>query len=120
MPAPSQEHVLLNAANVGPKENFVSVTLAPAASTAIDLNAIITEPGSGTKFVTVFCEALTYYKFAVTNANIVDETATAGATRCFAMPAGTERMLVPAGCRYLVVKSAGASVRVHQSTEFRG
>lgn len=116
MPAPSEEYVLLNAAKLGPKESFISVTLAPAASTAIDLNTIISEPGAGNRFVDIFCEALTYYKFAVTNASIVDETAVAGATRCFAMPAGIRRELVPAACRYLVVKSAGASVRVYQSS----
>lgn len=116
MPAPSEEYVLLNAAKLGPEEGGISVTLAPAASTAIDLNTIISEPGAGNRFVDIFCEALTYYKFAVTNASIVDETATAGATRCFAMQAGIRREIVPAGCRYLVVKSAGASVRVYQSS----
>lgn len=116
MPAPSEEHVLLHAAKLGPEEGGISVTLAHAASTAIDLNTIISEPGAGNRFVDIFCEALTYYKFAPTNANVVDETAVAGATRCFAMPAGIRRELVPAGCRYLIVKGAGASVRVYQSS----
>ena len=116
MPAPSEEHVLLNAAKLGPKESLISVTLAPAASTAVDLTTIISDPGAGNRYVDIFCEALLYYKFAVTNASIVDETAVAGPTRCFAMQAGIRREVIPAGCRYLVIKSAGASVRVYQSS----
>lgn len=122
MPAPSEETVMLEAAKVGPKEGFISVTLpAVNTSTPIDLAAVLPAPGDGRTFVDIYCNGLLYYKFATTNANIVDETATTGLTRCFARPASIVfRELVPAGCTWLIIKTAGSQVRVSQSTEFRG
>lgn len=121
MPGPSEETVMLEAARVGPKEGYISVTLPVAnTSTPIDLAAVIPSVGDGRTFVDIYCNGLLYYKFATSNANIVDDAATSGATRCFARPSSIVfRELVPAGCTWLIVKTAGTQVRVSPSSEFR-
>jgi hypothetical protein len=118
---PSEDHIQRNACPTGPAENKILVA-APVASTStpLDLTSIIAVPGQGNIYVTIFCDGLLYYKFATTNANIVDETATSGNTRCFAQPSSVPfRVVVPMGARYLVVKTAGTYVRVHESAEVR-
>jgi hypothetical protein len=113
---------MLEAAKVGPKEGYISVTLPVAnTSTPIDLSAVLPSPSDGRTWVDIYCNGLLYYKFATSNANIVDDTATTGPTRCFARPSSIVfREIVPAGCNWLIIKTAGSQVRVSQSGEFRG
>lgn len=102
----------------GPMENAILVQqFAAATSATMDLSALPSGVYDGGNFVTIICqETVLYYRFSAT-AGTADETATSGANRVFAQPAGVPlRVRIPDGARYLVAKTAVlAYVRIYES-----
>lgn len=104
--------------DTGPLENAILVQqFAAATPGSIDLSALPSAGYEGGNFITVVCqETILYYRFSA-SAGTVDETATSGANRAFAQPAGVPfRVRIPDGARYLLCKTSILSyVRVYES-----
>jgi hypothetical protein len=112
--------LLLAATEIGPLEGDITATTINAASTATLLSSLAStaKAQSDGGFITMLAPNIMYYKFAVTNANVVDETATSGPTQCFALPAGVPtRVRIPKGALYLVYKGTAATLlRIYPSS----
>ena len=113
--------VILAASEVAPIEGMIGAIAVTTTSQAILIsgNAALAAAQSRLAFVTFQADSATYYwKFAATNANVVDETATSGLTQCASIPANeARRVRIPKGVNYLIVKSSTAGqLRFYESS----
>lgn len=104
----------------GPLENRISVVATSGTgSAAFDLagtgevlDGLDYVQSKKYRWVSVICDVGIYYKFSSLSTATVDETATSGATRCFFLPANTEKDMLICG-RYFVHKGlASGKIRI--------